>query len=127
MKRLAVILLVLLTVSWAVTGMAKAKRYSVDLNVPIEVGGTQLKPGVYDYTVEDGTVIFYRGPKEVARAAARTEKNDSKYVSTSVVYSAEGGALKEIRVGGSATKVIVEAGTVAKAPSRNTSGTVRNQ
>lgn len=93
-----------LTVSLMV---ASAATYNVTLFQPSVVSGTELKPGDYKLTVEDGKAMIVKG-KEKVEAAVKLENGDTKNSSTSVRYINENGKMKvqEIRLGGTNTRVV---------------------
>lgn len=93
-----------LTVSLMV---ASAATYNVTLFQPSMVSGTELKPGDYKLTVEDGKAMISKG-KEKVEAAVKLENGDTKNSSTSVRYINENGKMKvqEIRLGGTNTRVV---------------------
>jgi hypothetical protein len=87
--------------------VASAATYNVTLFQPSMVSGTELKPGDYKLTVEDGKAMISKG-KEKVEAAVRLENGDTKNSSTSVRYINENGKMKvqEIRLGGTNTRVV---------------------
>jgi hypothetical protein len=72
------------------------------------LAGTELKPGEYAVDVADGQVIFFKGKKEVARAAVRTEQADKKFETSAIIY--EGGKITEIHLAGSNQRLVVSGG-----------------
>ena len=86
---------------------ASAASYSVTLFQPSMVSGTELKPGEYKLTIDGGKATITKG-KEKVEAAVKMETADSKFTSTSVRYSDQGGKMKvqEIRLGGTTTRVV---------------------
>jgi hypothetical protein len=84
-----------------------AASYSVNLAQPTTVAGKELKAGEYRLEFSDGKAILGQGKQKV-EATVKVETSDSKFSSTSVRYSEEGGkaALREIRLGGTNTKLI---------------------
>jgi hypothetical protein len=93
-----------LTVSLMV---ASAATYNVTLFQPSIVSGTELRPGDYKLTVEDGKAMMVKG-KEKVEASVKLENGDTKNSSTSVRYVNENGKMKvqEIRLGGTNTRVV---------------------
>jgi hypothetical protein len=70
------------------------------------VGNTELKAGEYRVEVTDGKATI-KGGKVQKEAAIKVETADSKYNSTTVRLSAgEKPQIKEIRLGGTKTKLI---------------------
>jgi hypothetical protein len=92
----------------------KVKKHSMKIFNPTEVNGVQLRPGDYAVAFSEGSAIFYRDGKEVAKAAARKEDAPSKFASNSLLYLGDERTLSEIRLGGTSQKVILEGVTAAK-------------
>ena len=90
------------------------------------VNGVQLKPGEYSVAFNDGSAVFYRDGKEVAKAAARTEAATAKFSTNSLLYLSDEKTLSEIRLGGTSQKVVLDGVTAAKSGSSKSSpGTQR--
>ena len=87
--------------------VASAASYSVTLFQPSLVGGTELKAGASQLTVETNKAVNSKG-KETVEASVKMETADSKFATTSVRYTDQGGKMKvqEIRLGGTNTKVV---------------------
>ncbi len=87
--------------------VASAASYNVTLFQTSVVGGKELKAGDYKVTVDGDKAIISMGKQKV-EAAAKIETADSKFSSTSVRYTSEGGKMKiqEIRLGGTNQKLI---------------------
>ena len=87
--------------------VASAASYNVTLFQPSVVGGKELKAGEYKVTVDGDKAIISMGKQKV-EAAAKIKTADSKFSSTSVRYTSEGGKMKiqEIRLGGTNQKLI---------------------
>lgn len=122
MKKGSIVVLAVLALSLAASAGAKAQRHTVKLFHPTEINGVELKPGEYSVAVEEGQVIFLQGRKEVAKAPVRAEQNAEKYSVNTMVYTADEHTLIEIRLGGSATKLMLER---AAGSGRSTSGKQR--
>ncbi len=107
-----------LVVSIALAGLAiaSAAQHRVTLFEESVVNGTTLKPGDYKLAIDGGKATLSRG-KQSVEAPVSLQKGDGKFASTSVRYSSGAGApqLKEIRVGGTDTRVIFDSapGTAA--------------
>ncbi len=86
-------------------GVANAATYRITLLQPATVKGTQLKPGDYKLELENNTIRIVSG-KVSAEAPVRVETVDTKYRSTSILY--KDGAVSEIRIGGTATKLTLQ-------------------
>ncbi|MBI5281558.1 MAG: hypothetical protein HY858_07755 [Candidatus Solibacter usitatus] len=86
---------------------ASAATYSLTLYQPATVAGKELKAGDYKLSIEDGKAVIKKG-KEMVEAPVKVENGSDKFSATSVRYSDEGGksVVKEIRLGGTSTKVI---------------------
>ena len=87
--------------------VASAASYNVTLFQTSVIGGKELKAGEYKVTVDGDKAIISMGKQKV-EAAAKIETADSKFSSTSVRYTSEGGKMKiqEIRLGGTNQKLI---------------------
>ena len=97
---------------------AAASSYQVKISDPTWVGGSELKPGSYQVTVDGDKVSFKQG-KTVVSVSAKVETNASKYYDTQMdVKNVNGQAkLQELDLGGTKSKIIltdastIEAGT----------------
>lgn len=87
--------------------IASAATYNVTFFQPSTVAGKELKAGDYKVTVDGDKAIISMGKQKV-EAPAKLETADSKFSSTSVRYTTEGGKMKvqEIRLGGTNQKVV---------------------
>jgi len=85
--------------------IASAKTYHITLYQASTVGGTELKPGQYSLDVENGKATIRNG-KLRGEAAVKVENVERKFDNTTVRYSAQGGKVQEIRVGGTNLKVV---------------------
>ena len=92
---------------------AKSKKQDLQLFWDTEVAGTTLKPGDYKVGVDGTTATVYKGGKSVATFAVRSETAGEKFHASSVVYGGNDRILKEIRIGGTTTKLIVEGAAAA--------------
>jgi hypothetical protein len=104
MTKTTKLLMLLLTAALMV---ASAASYNVTLFQPSVVGGKELRAGEYKVTVDGDKAIISMGRQKV-EASAKIETADSKFSSTSVRYTSEGGKMKiqEIRLGGTNQKLI---------------------
>jgi hypothetical protein len=104
MTKTAKLLILFLTVALMV---ASAASYNVTLFQPSVVGGKELKAGDYKVTIDGDKAIISMGKQKV-EASAKIETAYSKFSSTSVRYTSEGGKMKiqEIRLGGTNQKLI---------------------
>jgi len=110
-----------LVVSFALAGAAivSAATHRVTLFEESVVNGTALKPGDYKLVVEGDKATLSRG-KQSVQAPVSIQKGDAKFASTSVRYNVGDGKqrVQEIRLGGTDTKVVFDAGTGAVAGGR---------
>ncbi len=86
-----------------------AETHRIKLYQDSIVNGTELKSGEYKVTVENGKAVLSNG-KSTAESAVKVETADSKFSSTSVRYLNGDGKyrVKEIRLGGTTTKLVFE-------------------
>ena len=106
-----------LVVSIALAGLAiaSAAQHRVTLFEESVLNGATLKPGDYKLVIDGGKATLSRG-KQSVEAPVTLQKGDAKFASTSVRYSGGGAPqLKEIRVGGTDTRVVFDSapGTAA--------------
>lgn len=99
-----------LLLTFATLGLAAASAassYKVTLFQPSIVAGKELQPGVYKVELKDSTAVLSKG-KESVEAPVKTETAESKFSSTSVRFKNGDGKyrLEEIRLGGTATKIL---------------------
>jgi hypothetical protein len=83
-----------------------APRYNVTFFERAVIHGAELKPGDYKMDVQDGKVVFSKG-KMTAETPAKVENGEEKYATTAVRYG-ENAHLREIRIGGTKTKLVFE-------------------
>ncbi len=102
MLRKLVILLAL-----AAVAAFSAQTYTVTFFQPSVVKGTELKAGDYKIQVTDQKVVLFNG-KQPIELPAKVETSDTKFSSTTVRYTNQGGTseIGEIRLGGSKTKLV---------------------
>src|SRR3954447_9314732 len=96
--------------TFATLGLAAASAastYKLTLFQPSIVAGKELQPGRYKVELKENTAVISRG-KQSVEASVRTETSDTKFDSTSVRYKNGDGKyrLEEIRLGGTATKIV---------------------
>lgn len=89
-----------------------ASSYEVTITQPTWAGSTELKPGVYKLAVQGSNAVFTSG-KTVVEAPVSVEKSDRKVQSTEVQSSDS--KIREIRLGGTATKLIFNSATTGDA------------
>ena len=108
-----------LTLTAAAQMQAKSKKQDLQLFWDTEVAGTTLKPGDYKVGVDGSTATVYKGGKSVATFAVRSEAVGEKFRASSVVYGGNDRILREIRIGGTTTKLIVEGAAAAGGAGKN--------
>lgn len=93
----------------AMSVVAAAQSYKITLFQDSIVNGETLKAGEYKVIVENDKATIKSGKKSV-EAPVKVESADSKFSSTSVRYQNGDGKyrVKEIRIGGTATKLVFE-------------------
>ena len=86
---------------------ASAATYTVTLFQASTVAGKDLKAGDYKLTLDADKAVISKG-KEKVETNVKVETSDSKYSTTSVRYSDQGGKMKvqEIRLGGTNTRLV---------------------
>ena len=91
----------------AVSMAAAAQTHRVTLFQETLVNGTTLKPGEYKVIVDNGKAVLEKG-KSRAEAQVNIETAGSKFSSTTIGYQNGDGQyrLKEIRLGGTNTKLV---------------------
>ena len=101
-------LIVFLTAA-AMSIAAAAESYKVTLFQESIVNGSTLKPGGYKVVVANNKATITAGKNKV-EAPVKIETAESKFSSTSVRYQNGDGKyrVKEIRLGGTSTKLIFE-------------------
>ncbi len=84
-----------------------AETHRITLYQPTVLNGKELKPGDYKVEVTDSKAVISRG-KDSVESAVRVENTDAKFGATSVRYANGDGKynLKEIRLGGTKTKLV---------------------
>jgi hypothetical protein len=85
-----------------------ASTYNITISTPVSVGDKQLKPGDYKVEMEGEKAVFKSGKTVVAELPATAEQGDKKYANTSLDITDS--HLKEIRVGGTTTKIVIKSG-----------------
>lgn len=91
--------------SLALVASAASNSYNLTLFQPSLVAGSQLKAGEYKLNLQDNKVVIKQG-KVTAESPVKVETIAEKYGSTSVKYV--NGAIQEIRLGGTHTKLVFE-------------------
>ena len=88
--------------------VAAAHSYTLTLFEKATFGNTELSPGAYKVEVADQKAIIRQG-KTQSESAVKVEEGATKYESTTVRLTNQGGKMRidEIRLGGTRTKLIV--------------------
>jgi lipopolysaccharide export system protein LptA len=91
-----------------------ADSYRVKLFQPSVIGGQELKPGEYKMEIVNDKAVLKSG-KTVVEANVKVREDEQKADATTVRYDNANGKYKvtEIRLGGTKTKVMFEAGNAA--------------
>jgi len=90
---------------FASIGFASASTYNVKLLEPTKVHGTDLKAGEYKLDIDNGKAVFRHG-KQSAEAPVKIANADRKFKDTKFIY--DNGSLREIDLGGSNMRVMLE-------------------
>lgn len=98
----------------AALAIGSAASYNLTLFQPTTINGKELKEGDYKLDLNDHTAVIRQG-KTAVEAEVKAETVDKKYASTSVKYVVANGKnnVQEIRLGGTKTKLVFEAGRPA--------------
>src|SRR5712671_1231476 len=87
-----------------------ASSYRVTLYQPTTVNGTQLKPGPVKLDLQGDKVVIKQG-KTSAESNVTVQNGDRKFDASSVTYNAGStDQVQEIRLGGTATKLLFDSG-----------------
>jgi hypothetical protein len=89
--------------------VASAENFRVTLSQPSTVKGNQLKAGDYRLNVENTKCTLVNG-KQSVEVNVKVETVEKKFDTTAVRYTTVGEkqSIKEIRIGGTKTKLIFE-------------------
>jgi hypothetical protein len=90
----------------ALTVASAANSFRITLFQDSKFNGTQLKPGEYKIELRENKAVLKQGKIEL-EATVKVETNSNKYRATSVKY-ANGSDIQEIRIGGTATRLVFE-------------------
>lgn len=98
------------TLSLAVASAASNNTYRVTLNDAAWVGSTELKPGDYKIEIEGDKAVIKSGKKNVVEVPVKVEKADRKSDTTQVLVRSANNKqeMKEIRIGGTTTRIVLE-------------------
>lgn len=96
----------------ATLGIAGSATYSLEIRETASVAGSTLKPGSYTVSV-DGNMATIKSGKTSVQVPVKVESEPQKFRANSVRYEHIGDAyrIKEIGIGGTATKLVVEGGS----------------
>jgi hypothetical protein len=92
---------------FALTVASAANTYTITLYQPTKVNGATFKPGDVKVELKDGSVVLKQG-KTSAEAKAKVEQGGEKFANTTVGVDGDSKDLKEIRLGGTNTKLSFE-------------------
>jgi hypothetical protein len=79
---------------------------SLTVTSAITAGATTMKPGEYKFEMQGDKLVFKSGKTVVAEVPATTETVATKYRDTT--YESKDGKIIAIRVGGSATRIVLQ-------------------
>lgn len=98
-----------LAAAFAGTVPTHGPSYSITVVQPTVVKGATLAPGDYRLRLDNGKATFVKG-KEAITVDVKVENQAAKIETTSLRFEQVGGqpALKEIRLGGTKTKLLFE-------------------
>ena len=104
-KALAVLFALGISVAYA------ASSYHVTLYKPTTINGTQLKPGDVKLELQGDKVVIKQGKTSV-ESTVTVENGTHKFDASSVGYvgDSSNNQVQEIRLGGTTTKLVFEAG-----------------
>jgi hypothetical protein len=105
--------LMLLTLVLALAAFAATNTFHVTFDSAAWIGATEVKAGEYKLTIE-GDKVTLKGGKNVIDVPGKVEVAEHEYRSTAVVVLAVGNRnqLKEIEIGGTKTRIVVEQPTL---------------
>jgi hypothetical protein len=88
-----------------------ASSYHVTLYKPTTINGTQLKPGDVKLELQGDKVVIKQGKTSV-ESTVTVENGTNKFAASSVGYvgDSSNNQVQEIRLGGTTTKLVFEAG-----------------
>jgi hypothetical protein len=104
-----------LSLAVAALAVAAGNSYTVRLYQTASIGGAEFKPGEVKLDLTDNKVVLKQG-KTTAAATASVQSSTTKFSSTTVDTS--DGRIREIRLGGTTTKLVFEDTSEAKAATR---------
>jgi hypothetical protein len=102
---------ILFSFAVATLSIASAETFHVTLVEPSVVEGAQLKPGNYNLTVKDASVVMVNGKTKV-EVPVKISNAEKKFNATRVLYNEENGkaAIEAIEVGGTRTRLQFNSG-----------------
>lgn len=109
----------LLAFATVALSVASAASYRVTVYQPSYIGGAELKPGEYKIELKENKAVIKAG-KETIETPVKVEAGDQKFANTAVRYTNTNGKMKidEIRIGGTATKLVFETGAATLTEAR---------
>jgi len=87
--------------------VASAKTYTISLHETAKAGSVELKAGQYKVELIDQKAVIRAGKIE-SQVPVKVESAQNKYDSTSVVYDNGTHQIREIHLGGTNTKLVLE-------------------
>lgn len=115
MKKTFLATITVLVLSMVASAATLKGKKDLTLFLDSDIAGTHLKAGDYRIGVEGSTATIYREGKSVATFAVSAEENATKYQANTVVYAGGERSVKEIRLGGTATKLVLQEGSASAA------------
>jgi|SRR4051794_40944357 len=106
-KFLVAFAILAVVVAFAGTVPAPGSSFRINLSQPSVVKGAELKPGEYRVSLGAEKVTFVSG-KTAVDASVKIETGTEKFNNTAVRYVTEAGkaVISEIRIGGTATRLV---------------------
>jgi hypothetical protein len=94
-----------------ISGAYAASSYHVTLYKPTTINGTQLKAGDVKLELQGDKVVIKQGKTSV-ESTVTVENGSNKFANSSVGYvgDSSNNQVQEIRLGGTTTKLVFEAG-----------------
>lgn len=98
-------------------GIASAKTHTITLYNNSRIAGQDLKSGNYKVEIEGEKVTITNG-KQTVEPAAKVEEGSEQYAKTSIRFVDVDGkkVIREIRLGGSSTKLTFSPATATATP-----------
>lgn len=91
-----------------VSAFAASNTFKVEFPQDSVIEGKSFKAGEYKVSMENGTAVIKMGKNAVQVPAHEVAGN--KVASTELIYQDNSGTLREIRLGGTSTRIVFEDG-----------------